>query len=570
MIPDLPAGTKYTIEEIDLPGGWSQKGTIEDGVIASTEVSSATATNVYAAEGDAYIVAHKKLEGDTLSDGEFTFELLDENGELIDTASNGTEDTAEETTGDNDDEYITNPWYRTAPVRFDAIHYTAPGTYHYTIVEKRGDDEKITYDAHEEKVTVTVIDAGSGVLNTSVKYDKDGALFTNKLSSGTLVLSKKTLNTTAAAAEKEFTFTVVLKDKTGAEIEGEYAYTSTERSGSVSSGGTITIKGGEAVTIEDLPHGAQYEITEASLPGWELTGTEGAAGTIEAKGTAYASFENTYTTVGSAEVTATKTMVGRTLYPNEFKFELVDMNGTVVDSAYAGADGSVKLYMDFTQADDDSTLLYTIREVQGDDPTVIYDTHESRVSVHVKDDGEGQLTGEVTYPDSNNTFTNKSMKKLTVSKKVTGNFGDATERFEFTLKLEGGDLKEVPAGASQVPGEGSESTHTYRFSLAHGEEISFEMPVDTRYEISEESSEYECKVEVSPADSATITDSTVTGTLTADTTAAYTNTKHGSVPTGVNAPVRIGLILTAIGALGAVLYLDDRRRRRNRGGRRTR
>ncbi len=580
VIPDLPDGTKYTIEEINLPDGWSKKGEIDgdSGAIEAITTSSATATNTYKADGTAYIVAHKKLKGDTPSSGEFHFELLDSEGEVIDTADNDTMDTAEESAGD-DGEATDNPWHGTAPVRFKGITYTEPGTYTYTVKEIKGEETRIKYDEHEETVTVTVTDAGGGVLNTSVEYDDDGALFTNELNDGSLEISKRTLNATAAAAETEFAFTVVLKDASGNEIEGSYPYQSGERSGSVSSGGTIMIKGGETVTITKLPHGAQYEITEvvkqvsesgetvwtAGVPaGWEQTGTEGASGTIEADETAAAVFENTYTTVGSVEVHASKTLVGRDLTDREFRFELVDISGTVVDQAYTDADGNVTLHIDFTQEQDGQTMTYMIREVESGDTSVVYDTHSSRVQVTVTDDGEGKLVGEVSYPDNNTTFTNLVMKKLTVTKHITGNYGNLEDVFDITLKLQGGDLKEIPQGVNVNSSESTGDVKAYTFSLGHDESITFEMPINTEYEIEEDAQDYKCSIELTPEEEGQSIDGTkASGKLDKDTTAAYTNTKHGTVPTGVNAPVRVGMMLSAIGALGALVLLDEKKRRCN-------
>lgn len=56
-------------------------------------------------------------------------------------------------------------------VLFDAISYTRPGTYDYTLSEVHGDKGGITYDATKHHVTVTVTDNGEGQLLADVKYD---------------------------------------------------------------------------------------------------------------------------------------------------------------------------------------------------------------------------------------------------------------------------------------------------------------------------------------------------------------------------------------------------------------
>ena len=66
-------------------------------------------------------------------------------------------------------------------VLFDAISYTRPGTYDYTIRETPGDRGGVTYDAARHHVRVTVTDNGEGQLLADVKYDGGTAIpeFTN-------------------------------------------------------------------------------------------------------------------------------------------------------------------------------------------------------------------------------------------------------------------------------------------------------------------------------------------------------------------------------------------------------
>ena len=66
-------------------------------------------------------------------------------------------------------------------VLFDAISYTRPGTYDYTIGETPGDRGGVTYNATKHHVRVTVTDDGEGRLLADVKYDGGTAIpeFTN-------------------------------------------------------------------------------------------------------------------------------------------------------------------------------------------------------------------------------------------------------------------------------------------------------------------------------------------------------------------------------------------------------
>lgn len=107
------------------------------------------------------ISAQKVLQGKTLAAGEFTFELRDSQGNVIDTAKNAAD----------------------GRVSFGARRTGNAGTYLYTIAEVKGQDAGITYDAGVWQVRAVVKEAG-GKLTASLSYLKDGtpyetATFTN-------------------------------------------------------------------------------------------------------------------------------------------------------------------------------------------------------------------------------------------------------------------------------------------------------------------------------------------------------------------------------------------------------
>nr|MBQ4456532.1 BspA family leucine-rich repeat surface protein [Clostridia bacterium] len=63
VFPNLPAGTTYTVEEVNLPYPWTQ-GYVSgaQGTILSNQTSTARISNYYNAEGELYLTAHKMLE----------------------------------------------------------------------------------------------------------------------------------------------------------------------------------------------------------------------------------------------------------------------------------------------------------------------------------------------------------------------------------------------------------------------------------------------------------------------------------------------------------------------------
>lgn len=107
--------------------------------------------------GSASVQIHavKKLTGRELKDGEFSFELKDENGKVIATASNKAD----------------------GSVVFPELIYQEVGTYKYTVSEVKGNAENVTYDTSVKAVTVTVTDDGKGSL--SAKAEPADVTFNN-------------------------------------------------------------------------------------------------------------------------------------------------------------------------------------------------------------------------------------------------------------------------------------------------------------------------------------------------------------------------------------------------------
>lgn len=115
--------------------------------------------NSYKAAGTSIAFnAAKVLTGRELKKGEFTFELRDANGKVLQTVKNGA---------------LTEGGY--APIAFDPITYDEPGTYDYRIVEVKGDAEGITYDETVFTYHVVVTDDGNGQLQVEWTVGETGA-----------------------------------------------------------------------------------------------------------------------------------------------------------------------------------------------------------------------------------------------------------------------------------------------------------------------------------------------------------------------------------------------------------
>ena len=121
------------------------------------QVDEITFNNKYEAKGTtASIGAVKRLTGKDLKDGQFTFQLKDENGKVIDEAKND----------------------KAGAISFKALEFDKAGTYKYTISEVNDKQKEIKYDTSEKAVTITVKDSGDGYLQAQVESEKQ-LIFTN-------------------------------------------------------------------------------------------------------------------------------------------------------------------------------------------------------------------------------------------------------------------------------------------------------------------------------------------------------------------------------------------------------
>ena len=128
----------------------------EDDQMIPAEGNAITFQNSYKAEpATITIEAVKKLEGGTLKEGQFTFQLKDKDGKAAAEVKNK----------------------KDGAVRFENLTFDSEGTYEYTISEVNDKQTGVTYDENVHKLTVSVTDDGSGVLSAKVSGDK--AIFTN-------------------------------------------------------------------------------------------------------------------------------------------------------------------------------------------------------------------------------------------------------------------------------------------------------------------------------------------------------------------------------------------------------
>lgn len=138
--------TVTVTDDMNTSISYTKDGQLVDGITFENKTSSA-ATVI-----DPGVT--KVLENGELQPGQFSFQLLDENGQVLDTKRNTD----------------------SGSVLFDSITYDKEGRYHYTIKEVIPENVgQISYDTKEISVAVEVEkNAETGDLQASVTYYKDG------------------------------------------------------------------------------------------------------------------------------------------------------------------------------------------------------------------------------------------------------------------------------------------------------------------------------------------------------------------------------------------------------------
>lgn len=376
----------------------------DDGTATSQVIDDqiAVITNTYRPkETSVTLKATKRFTGGELAGSDFTFQLLDKDGSVVQTVQNE----------------------KDGKVAFAAIDYATPGDHDYTIKEVKGADSTVVYDAKGVKVHVKVTDE-KGELKATVTYDGEKAVptFTN-----TKPTADVTVEATKVLAGKDLTadaFTFGLYDQDGNEVAkgtndrggkvelavknlnlGEYDYTLKEEK----AGQTVD---GVAYDAKEVKVHVKVEQNQGDNNKTKVTVTYDGAATAP-------TFNNTYDAKGSVILTATKTIkvadgFDHTTKPadGEFTFDLKDAAGNVLDTAKNDANGKVSFTREFQLSDLDGAaskdFTYTIVEQPGAEPGMVYDSHPLTYTVTVTDGGNGALNAKaiVTSASGSDTFTN--------------------------------------------------------------------------------------------------------------------------------------------------------------------
>ena len=345
----------------------------------------------------------KAFEGGELKGDDFEFVAKDANDQVVGTAKN----------------------QKNGSITFDNITVDKAGTFKYTITETKGTDKTITYSDKTITATVVVVEKDNALVVEQISYS-DGQTETNtftnkkeapKTESVTATLQVKKLlkegETNLPLTDDQFEFvlkegdntletaknkangTVTFKELTYTE-EGTHTYTITENQGTDTS-----------INYSKQMITATVEVKKAND---KLVATVTYSGGDAEKGD---TFTNTKTpptppTPSEKQITTSKILEGRDLQGGEFSFNLLDENGTVLQTKQNAADGTVTFdAIAYTEAMI-GTHKYTIKEVvPADQANIQYDEGQVDVTVTVtKDEAANSIQAVVSY-GAKKTFINK-------------------------------------------------------------------------------------------------------------------------------------------------------------------
>ena len=159
------SGTKTWIDGLDRydAEGYEYAYSVEEVPVTAYEIhqDGLDFTNTYRASGSVTLAATKVLTGRALEEGEFSFQLKDSSGRVLQTAKN----------------------LASGEVRFEPIDYTeadlANSPLTYTISEVKGSAEYVTYADNTETVKVTLADDGEGHITATADRDAVQVRFEN-------------------------------------------------------------------------------------------------------------------------------------------------------------------------------------------------------------------------------------------------------------------------------------------------------------------------------------------------------------------------------------------------------
>ena len=382
-----------------------------DGNAAFTFTNTYNVTPVETSVTD-QITATKVLTGRDMSEGEFSFELVEGEGK----------DAKVVATGKNAAD---------GKITMSTVEYTKAGTHKYTLREVKGNAGGITYSDAEFTIETTITDNGNGTLKAEhvLKDDVKAATFENSYS------------VTPINAELDFDLSKAIDGRDWTDAD-KFSFTVTAPEGTpLPDPATVTVSkkdakdGIAAIKFGKIHYTAagtyKYEIREnagsaagmtydAHVATAEVTVTDNGKGVLIANVTKKESgrFTNKYHTelnyTAAGDLWLSKYLDGRPMTEGQFTFTVAPADdasaralgllpGANSFKSPAAAEATVGLIdilagheVKFTQADAGKTFTYTVAEKNDGQPGYTYDDAERTVTIAIADDGAGTLTATTT------------------------------------------------------------------------------------------------------------------------------------------------------------------------------
>ena len=375
------------------------------------------------------IAATKVLTGRDMTEGEFSFELVEGEGKdakVVATGKNAVD----------------------GKITMSAVKYDKAGAHTYTLREVNGGtiSKGITYSDTKYTIETTITDNGDGTLSAThaLKDDAEAATFENTYSVTPLETEldfglSKAIDGRDWTDGDEFSFTITAPE--GAPLPDPATVTVSKKD---AKDGIATIKFGK---IHYAAAGTyKYEIREnagstvgmtydAHVATAEVTVTEDGDGTLTANVTKKENgrFTNTYRTelnyTAAGGLWLSKYLDGRPMTEGQFTFTVTPADdasaralgllpGANSFKSPAAAEATVGLIdilagheVIFTQADAGKTFTYTVAEKNDGQPGYTYDDAVRTVTIAIADDTAGTLTATTTVsggPEGTHETVHKS------------------------------------------------------------------------------------------------------------------------------------------------------------------
>ena len=470
---------KKGVLSADVKVAWSEAGETEFKNVYTAEPVESSVTDK--------IAVTKSLTGRDLAAGEFSFELL----EVVDKEDKPVETVKNDANG---------------KVTFSAIKYTEIGQHTYKLHEVKGDAGGIAYDETVYTIVTTISDNSKGQLVAT--HEVKGAEDPKSIE------FKNAYTTNAAEASLVGIKNLQAVDGlTPADIAGKFTFTVTGEEGapmpvnaSVHNGADGKVDFGKITfTLDGLnkalgekpekrEHTFTYTVTESgevagvtndAKPSREVsfTVTDDGKGNLRVSrkpdGNAAFTFTNTYNVTPDKfsvtdQITATKSLTGRTLAAGEFSFELVEGDKVVARGTNA-ADGAIT--MDKVTYDKPGKHTYTLREVNGGTTSkgITYSGAKFTIETTITDNGDGTLSAThelkgdkpATFENTYSVTPTYADLDFDLSKAIDGRDWTDGDEFSFTITSPDGAPLPDPATVTVNKHDAKDGIAAIKFGKIH-------------------------------------------------------------------------------------------------------